>query len=891
MASEPQFEIRIIRVRWASKDVCLDLETAHAPIPLIDVGERKYRAEVTAYPEVSPQRQGQVAVSAPDLVSPPELVLADGNRCELSPVKDGDGRTWWIEKGKWKKAEDGGYYDAPLCRHAGEAHLWLGQVAVRLWIAAPGFTETEFETLLDEFRNGLWQLILDPRSPATATDCRPEGGLSEEFLEAVRNHIRHANRALDQPHRELRERQEQQLLARVRPTTKTFQELAFRGSPRHVTGRGHAPTFNTLENRQLLAMTSRLFRSLQALYKAAQGAADDFKKRADDAKGRADYLKLIEGRTKVDPEQLQREIAEQQERLSNIRVAKSRIINVQPPEFTDIRNTFEIKVTSDVEQERDGGVGFWAVLLSVEGKPRSKPEKIRFIFNQERATLVLVLVKNETYAVQATLKQLADAVRYSDGMRWKKRQIVKLFQLTSSLELKIANIIAFLKREQAALKNNDFWRKLNKKEKAEQYRDWEAEMLQQLRFHEGQIRWNKKSKELEPLIMQAAQLIDRAKVLGISQSLRLTFSGSMTYVQNPNYRGTLAAYRRAMDAANLDTTKLDQLFRLDEVGILDLPMVYERWCLLKIIRVLREQFKLIPEPNFRDNLLERLASEWRSKATLAIRFEGLQIQRDVLLEYQPKFRLQGQPDRIPDFALTVKSTVNSKSLHDVKYYPKMVLDAKCKRFAPIFSVEDGATLSDELQELIAKRGYDEGARNRVFVIHPGWNTESTKDWKRFCHYGGSHFTAVPQTRPKWDQGNPGHRHGAVLLRPGATDHLARLITMHLYLSLDDTLGAYASEDRLPRFPRVCPACGGFEMSESPLSEVRRSQHGNSNAVWCKDCQQMIVWNFSGGCGTRLWKLGGYWTFHDTDPLNPYNIKCPHCGDYMVTDSDAVQQDM
>ncbi len=101
----------------------------------------------------------------------------------------------------------------------------------------------------------------------------------------------------------------------------------------------------------------------------------------------------------------------------------------------------------------------------------------------------------------------------------------------------------------------------------------------------------------------------------------------------------------------------------------------------------------------------------------------------------------------------------------------------------------------------------------------------------------------------------------------------------------------AKEDRPPKFPRICPACGGFEMSESPLAEVRKSQYGNSNAVWCKDCQQMVVWNFSGGCGTRLWKLGGYWTFHDTDPLNPYNIKCPHCGDYMVTDSDAVQQDM
>lgn len=573
MASEPQFEIRIVRVRWASKDVCLDLETAHAPIPLIDDGERKYRAEVTAYPEVSPQRQGQVAVSAPDFVSPPELVLADGNRCELSPVKDGDGRTWWIEKGKWKKAEDGGYYDAPLCRHAGEAHLWLGQDAVRLWIAAPGFTETEFEILLDEFRNGLWQLILDPRSPATATDCRPEGGLNEAFLEAVRDHIRHANRALDQPHRELRERQEQQLLSRVRPTTRTFQELALRGLPRHITGRGHAPSFNTLENRQLLAMTSRLFRSLQALYKAAQGAADDFKKRADDAKWRADYLKRNEGRIKIDSERLRHEIAELQERLNAISIAKIRLLSEQSPEFVN-SYIFEIKVTSDVKKERYGGTGFWALLVGFQGKSRKELEVIRFVSNLEHGALDLVFVKKETYEIRGTIKQLPD-IR-SDDKTWKKRQLLEIFQLKSSLEPKLENKITFLKREQITLENNDFWRELKKKEKDEQHRDWQAEMMQQHRFHEDQDRWNQKSNELEPLIMQAAQLIERAKVLGISQSLRLTFSGSMTYVQNPNYRGSLAAYRRAMEAANLDTSKLDQLFRLDEVGILDLPKVYER---------------------------------------------------------------------------------------------------------------------------------------------------------------------------------------------------------------------------------------------------------------------------------------------------------------------------
>lgn len=43
---------------------------------------------------------------------------------------------------------------------------------------------------------------------------------------------------------------------------------------------------------------------------------------------------------------------------------------------------------------------------------------------------------------------------------------------------------------------------------------------------------------------------------------------------------------------------------------------------------------------------------------------------------------------------------------------------------------------------------------------------------------------------------------------------------------------------------------------------------------------MLVWNHSSGCGTHLFKLGGDWTFHETHPLNPYNICCPYCGDYM-----------
>jgi Zn finger protein HypA/HybF involved in hydrogenase expression len=42
-----------------------------------------------------------------------------------------------------------------------------------------------------------------------------------------------------------------------------------------------------------------------------------------------------------------------------------------------------------------------------------------------------------------------------------------------------------------------------------------------------------------------------------------------------------------------------------------------------------------------------------------------------------------------------------------------------------------------------------------------------------------------------------------------------------------------------------------------------------------------VQNYCWNCKTSLFKLGAYWTFHDTRALNPYDIKCPHCGEYMI----------
>ena len=529
--------------------------------------------------------------------------------------------------------------------------------------------------------------------------------------------------------------------------------------------------------------------------------------------------------------------------------------------------TFVIKVTKDIDVEYSE-IGFRAKILFGDGQMQN--DIVRFVFDDHQATnLNEIFKKYMAYKIHGRFELIRD---YG---YWCKYKLVGLFDI---VPVTLEDQLQYLHEQQIKLQNKNYLRTATSQERDEQRRDWKAESERTKRFNIAEKTWTQTVATLEPLIIQAARISERMTLMGISKRLELTFSGSMVLVQNPNYRGALAAYRRAMDSANLDTAKLDHLFCLDDVGILDLPIVYERWCFLRIIRTLIEHFRLSPEPTYQDKIFQKFSYGGGARSSLTINFEREEFGRKVMFEYQPLIRREGLPDRIPDFALTVHPTETPAKVLSEEYFAKLIIDAKCKRFAPIIPNRDGARLSDELNELLTIRKYDEEGQNRVFVIYPGWDSNSSDHWSQYCHYGGWYFTPNPESRPEWDCGNPDHTHGAVLLRPGISDHLTRLLLMHFYLGLEETLQLREREE--PRFPPICPICGGVRMSSCPPQNVNRSSWTNPNAVWCIECGQMIVRNYSRTCGTRLWKLGGYWTFHETNPLNPYNIKCPHCGDFL-----------
>ncbi len=864
--AQPPFELRIVRVTWEKKDTPSRIELAHSPIQLFDEGHGVYTGETFAYPEVSPSRVGQLGVTV-DTEDTPLLILADGTSWPLSPVRGDESRVWWIEKGTWNRHDQS---HAPLTRnHVGVARLRIGSYEVSLQISLPGFSPDEFETLVDQFRAGLWQLILDRKSPTTVTAHRPAGGVNQDYLAAVRDHIRYVRRALNRPHSELREHLEAQPLERVRPTNRTFQELALRGSPRRVTGRGHAPSFDTPENRQLLGMTSRLDLSLQALQRAAESRALEFHQRADETRRRA---MMLDGGAQVSPERLHQEIEELKEHLSTLEQRRAQLLNDSnvPGDLMTLR----IKVTSRPKTKAQGKIACFFDWLDEADHPLPSDKNQRLVFRADCDAVETVFRKGESYTASGRFN--VDWSDANDAHPCVTYEVLQLSALESGWEMKVKNKLQRLACEQTAMEQPGYRRRINPKQRQNQERDQQSELRRAQHDRAQSDHWTKTAAALKDLGEQLAPVLRRARDLGIASTLSLIPTGSMTYVQDPDYRGALAAFRRALEAANLDLSMLDLLFREDRVGILDLPSVYERWCLLKIVRVLTEEFPLVPEQRYQSDLLTALVGQWTQDKTLSIRFHDVTANRTLLLEYEPRLLMNGEP-RTPDFVITLidprLTEATNMATCGPAGRPKLVMDAKFNRFVPIGSAEPGPTVDEKLADLLEK-GYDEQGRNRVFVLHPGRDQNSVQEWQGYCRYGGGHFTPVPATRPEWDQEHPDHRLGAVLLRPGATDLLIRLIMMHLYLFADTDAGAHS-------IVPFCPACRGVAFSTFETDPEH--SRGRSRAERCENeqCGQRVVRNYCWNCDTSLFKLGAYWTFHDTRALNPYDIKCPHCGEFMI----------
>ncbi|MCX6360638.1 MAG: nuclease domain-containing protein [Armatimonadetes bacterium] len=351
----------------------------------------------------------------------------------------------------------------------------------------------------------------------------------------------------------------------------------------------------------------------------------------------------------------------------------------------------------------------------------------------------------------------------------------------------------------------------------------------------------------------------------------------MLFVGHAGYRAMLVAYRKIIDAAGLSSSTADALLAIGRVGVLDMPTLYERWCLLQAVSVLVDGLGFTVSDG---DSLHRAAAKLAAAAKpgsepIVLRFEHASAPVSAELSYQPQ--LDGLR---PDFTLLLEMHPPRSGLSTSPLRRTLVLDCKCKTY----EAESDKLLGADIMQMEAK--YSGKGTRRVFIVHPSCGAiripRTPQRWNSGSCYGGSRLFG-------WEPRTPNHAHGAVLLRPDgdrgaeALDNLRRLIAMELEaLSLrsgescnfgyDDPL---ENSKSVPiRGPlAICIACGGTTIEwQQQETKTGTKWHGT-----CSTCGHFVVVTHCCECKHPLVKHGPYWTYHDIDVLNVYHLRCPRCG--------------
>ncbi|NOQ36732.1 MAG: hypothetical protein GQ569_12700, partial [Methylococcaceae bacterium] len=134
------------------------------------------------------------------------------------------------------------------------------------------------------------------------------------------------------------------------------------------------------------------------------------------------------------------------------------------------------------------------------------------------------------------------------------------------------------------------------------------------------------TKEFKPLLSKLSTLKNKFKKLNITSDSY--FPNSMTFIQNLNYQGSHKLYKKITNLSGLDEALFLGLQEIEKIGILNISLIYERWCLLQIIKVLVDIYHFLPEKDWKNKLINQTLTSGKN---IEIRFENEKIKRNVTL--------------------------------------------------------------------------------------------------------------------------------------------------------------------------------------------------------------------------------------------------------------------
>lgn len=875
MMINPFFEIKYLELKWYDQETLTKVTESLLALDIEYNEQRKlFQIETTIYPKMVGISKGVLAVRFLDQhTDQPYIEITNGEKKYLSSIQDLEtGLTWWIVKEQWIKKQN--QWSSTTHNSVGTLRLMLRGEVCEVAINGCDFTLEQLEQYLRSFKNDLWELILDDNNVVQASKESKSIGFGEEVIACIDKLVDHAEKVLNNPKVELREVQSLKPRKSVKPVNRTFMELATKTNQRFLTSRATEPSYNVAENRYVLFALGRCYRIIKQIVILAENKKQRLQHMTEKLKTQHD---AFQDYVKVDPDLFDSDLKKIEERTSLEYWQKKLDTDLNSNNIILGESVCTELLTIKIENKRNNGDGFFIQVLNKNGDFKKPPSGYYHLLLRNRFSKLLDIFE---YNMELEVNCDFDIIRNDDN----GKRIVKFWfnRIQSIKLLGFSDVIENAKKSYSKeyelgkdLASKDWLKKLAKKDLDEQEKEKNA-----LR---NRIQYYTKNQELcayvfekvQPKFRLLKEIIQNFKRLGIKSSSY--FPNSMTFVQNQNYQGIHNHYKTIRDITNLhDENLLISLEEIEEIGLVNMPLLYERWTLLQIILVLKGVFRFIPLENWKYKVIEAIKG---NQEEIYINLSNDHAKRYITLWYEKKLQNNKRPDFILDLTWFNQNDHNFQR----PQYKRFVLDAKF--YDKSTFIKAGGMMS-KIDELYEHKNYSEDRNNPVFLIHP---CQNLIDIQRTAQTWGTR-SFLGEIDILGNEEYYAHKKGAIFLNPidrtFYSDELQRLLGMFLQYKLEDSEGN-TNSDRTLAVP-ICIRCGSTHIMDTPKSDGYYDQNGQwkkrtSRSVWmvCGECEQMQIYNHcsSKNHSSRLIKNGLYWSYHSARASELFNMKCPECGEW------------
>ncbi len=861
----PTFEAKYIQVIWADQHSALSIKVSDKSLDLLELEPLNYQLDAITYSNACNGNLGQLAFRKLDETNkhPLSFKINSTLSSPLKPIKDSlTGNIWWVEAQKWSPKQK--RWESEIFRSAGEVVLSIGKIKCRIHIASSSFSYKELELYLQDFRNDFWYLILHETSyikgPAKNNKKKL---LDSSSVKLIARFIDYTSQIINKPKKALHETQALVPIKNVRPVPRTFMEISTMGRRKMLTSRAYVESYNVPENKYIHYLISRILVLIRGLSEVSKYTANIQQRNLKDYKARLDSFSDYK---KIDKQVVLNEVEELTELQVNQKIGLLEAVKSQDHNmniYPLVSEVINIKLTKKLDNT-DSLKFFGEVKVQQAANWSSRTDVLHdgFVYNTSYILMTFskeffdgVLIEHAEYEIQGYIRR-----GFSKDQNQKKLGIFLDYVYIASVSIincKITSELASTNKKIEELESTNWLRRLTVPEKQLQDKEQISVKKSFDMAHKAHDLSAQLFEELTPYVSKLKSI--KRSFIKLNIITDSTLPNSMTFVQNPSYQGAHKLYKEIIELSGFDEHLFIALQEVEKIGIVNISLIYERWCLLQIIKVLIDKYRFLPELNWKDKLIDQTIN---FKKNIKIDFANGDTGRAITLWYEKELSNLRRPDFILD--VTVDNYKDGSATSH-----RLVMDAKF--YEHIDSKRHGG-ISKVIQDLYQEKDYSEGEKNSVFILHPSKQSvpkkKTPQTWAESSYYGENQLF-------EWDsslRNNSHHKYGAVLVSPmiqsSFLDDLQRLIGMFLQYGTENNQNC--SEQTMVDGKLFCLVCGS--------DKYHYYQPPGKSSWWitCGECQHFTAYNYCGNCGNRLIKHGEYWTYHATKALEPTNIKCPSC---------------